>query len=305
VVFEVTILGSNSASFAYNRHHTSQIVNIDNNLFLVDCGEGTQLQLARHKVKNNKISHIFISHLHGDHYFGLIGLLSTMHLQGRTNDLYLFGPPGLAEIITLQLQFSETTLNYKIHFQEINTSVPTVLVDTDVLTISTIPLEHRVPCSGFLFKEKTKKRRLIKEKLPTSMSLLQVASLKRGEDVYDASGNLLYKNEEVTLPPRKSRSYAYCSDTRYTESILPFIEKVDLLYHESTFMHDMEKRAAETFHTTTIQAATIAQKAQVGKLMLGHYSSRYKETLPLLEEAQTLFPDTILSLEGETIAILD
>jgi ribonuclease Z len=303
VVFEVTILGSNSASFAYNRHHTSQIININQQMFMVDCGEGTQLQLARYKIKTNKLSHIFISHLHGDHYFGLMGLISTMHLHGRTADLWLYGPRGLAEIITLQLKHSDTRLNYKIHFQEIDTEVAAVIAETDLVTIESLPLEHRIRCSGFIFKEKPKKRKIVKEKLPPNMTLLKIGTLKRGEDVYDDEGNLIIKYEDVTLPPKKSRTYAYCSDTRYNEKIIPYIQGVDMLYHESTFLDDMESRAVETYHSTARQAATIALKANVGKLVLGHFSSRYKEIIPLLEEAKTVFAQSYLSIEGETFYI--
>lgn len=270
---------------------------------MVDCGEGTQLQLARYKLKVNRLNHIFISHLHGDHYFGLMGLLSTMHLQGRTADLWVYGPKGLAEILTLQLQHSDTRLNYKIHFHETDTEVSTIIAETDTVIIETIPLEHRIRCSGFLFREKPKKRKIIKEKLPSNMTMLAIAALKRGEDAYDQEGNLLVSYEEATLPPKKSRSYAYCSDTRYTEKILPYIQGVDLLYHESTFLDDMAVRAAETYHSTAKQAATIALKANVGRLILGHYSSRYKETSALQEEAQAVFPESYLSFEGATFSI--
>lgn len=301
--FDITILGSNSASFAYGRHHTSQLVNHNQCLYLIDCGEGTQNQLARYKVKIQRISHIFISHLHGDHYLGLVGLISTMHLQGRTDALHIFAPAGLDEVITLQLRLSDTRLNYPITFHEVNTEIAAIIYENEVLTVSTIPLNHRVKCAGFLFKEKPKKRRIVMDALHRGYTNLHLNLLKKGEDIRDENGEIVYKNSDVTLPPKHSRSYAYCSDTRYDVRIIPLVQHADLLYHESTFMSDMEQRAYETFHSTAAQAAQVAKTAEVGKLMLGHYSSRYKELEPLLTEAKDVFGNTILSIEGETLTI--
>ena len=303
--FSLKILGANSAAPAHNRHQTSQLLTVQNQTFLIDCGEGTQMQLIKYKVKAQKINNIFISHLHGDHYLGLMGLISTMHLQSRTNDLFIYGPPGLAEIITLQLQYSQTILNYKIRFQELDTSVKKVILEDPVLEVETIPLNHRIGCAGFLFREKPKKRRIIKEKLPDGISLQEILSLKNGEHIYDEDDKVLFENENLTLPPRKSRSYAYCSDTKYEENIIEQIKNVDLLYHESTFLSDREDRAAHTFHSTAKQAATIAKKAEVGQLLLGHYSIRYRELQPLLDEAKQVFANVSLALEGETIEIQD
>lgn len=302
MTFILKILGSNSAAPAFNRHPTSQLLHIQQDSFLIDCGEGTQMQLSKYKIKYTRIGHIFISHLHGDHYLGLVGLLSTMHLHKRTEDLYLYGPAGLAEILSLQFKYSDTRLNYKIHFRELEPKAA-IIYENDFLTVETIPLNHRIQCTGFLFKEKPKKRRLKKEALPNNLLLQHIALLKKGKDVYDSEGNLLYRNEELTLPPKKSRSYAYCSDTKYSESIIPQITGVDLLYHESTFLDDQSERAAETFHTTAKQAARIALKANVQQLVLGHYSSRYKDLLPFVAEAQLVFPNTILSVEGEDILV--
>jgi ribonuclease Z len=303
--FEIKILGSSSATPVYNRNPSSQLINIDHDLFLVDCGESTQLQLNKYKIKFNKIDHIFISHLHGDHYLGLVGLISTMHLHGRKKELYLYGPPGLDEIITIQFKYSETFLNYKIIFKEIDTEKISTLFENDHLIIETIPLKHRIKCCGFLFKEKLKKRRRNKENLPPDLLLQQIVALKNGKDILDENGKIKYKNEDLTLPPRKSRTYAYCADTIYTESIIPQIKNIDILYHESTFLHDLKLRANETFHSTTIDAATIALKANVKQLLLGHFSSRYKDIEPLLTEAQTVFPNTYLAIEGETFTIRD
>jgi ribonuclease Z len=302
LTFILKILGSNSAAPAFNRHPTSQLLHIQQDSFLIDCGEGTQMQLSKYKIRYTRIGHIFISHLHGDHYLGLVGLLSTMHLHKRTEDLCLYGPPGLADIVSLQFKYSDTRLNYKIHFRELEPEAA-IIFENDILTVETIPLNHRIQCTGFLFKEKPKKRRLKKEALPENLLLQHIALLKKGKDVYDGEGNLLYRNDELTLPPKKSRSYAYCSDTKYSECIIPQISGVDLLYHESTFLDDQSERAAETFHSTAKQAALIAQKANVQQLVLGHYSSRYKDLLPFAEEAQSVFPNTILSVEGEDIVV--
>jgi len=303
LTFILKILGSNSAAPAHNRHQTSQLLNVQNQLFLIDCGEGTQLQLAKYHIKINRINNIFISHLHGDHFFGLMGLISTMHLFGRHKKLNIFGPPGLAEIITLQLRYSESNLNFKINMHELQNIAPAIIFENDFMTVENIPLSHRVFCNGFLFKEKPKPRKINKELLPTDFSLKNIVKLKKGEDIVDDSGNLLYKNETLTLPPKKSHSYAYCSDTKYKEEILPQINQVNLLYHESTFMSDMLERAEQTFHSTAHQAAIIANKAQAGQLILGHYSVRYKDLTPLLKEAQAVFPNTVLGKEGEDIVL--
>lgn len=303
--FSLKILGSNSAAPAHNRHQTSQLLIVQNHTFLIDCGEGTQMQLIKYRIKAQKINHIFISHLHGDHYLGLMGLISTMHLQGRSSDLFIYGPPGLAEIITLQLQYSQTVLNYKIRFQELDTAVRKVIFEDAVLSVETIPLNHRIGCAGFLIREKAKKRRIIKEKLPKDFSLQNILLLKNGEDIFDEDGNIEFRNEEMTLPPRKSRSYAYCSDTKYEENIIEQIKHVDLLYHEATFLSDREDRAMQTFHSTAKQAATIASKAEVGQLLLGHYSIRYRELQPLLDEARAVFENVHLAIEGESIEIAE
>lgn len=295
----VKILGSNSAAPAHRRHHTSQLVNIEGQYYLVDCGEATQLQLKRYKLRAQRIKNIFISHLHGDHYLGLMGLLSTMHLMGRKTPLNLYGPKGLAEIITLQLKYSETVFNYEVTFHEVDATVSKVIHEDDYVTVKSIPLNHRIACSGFLFEEKKKKRRVIREALPADMSIRNIIRLKNGEDVTDDDGNVLYENAAVTRPPRKSFSYAFCSDTKYDESIVPIIKDVDMLYHESTFLDEHMDRASNTYHSTAKEAATIAKKANVGKLLLGHFSVRYKDLEPIAEEARTVFENSHLGLEGE------
>jgi len=301
----VKILGSNSAAPAHRRHHTSQLVNVEGHYYLIDCGEGTQLQMARFKIRPQRINHIFISHLHGDHYLGLIGLLSTMHLQGRKHALNLFAPQGLSEIITLQLKHSETVFNYVVNFYAIDTSINKVIHEDDFIKVSSIPLNHRIPCSGFLFEEKPKKRRIDKTKIPENFSVRNIVRLKHGEDILDENGELLFTNDQLTFPPKKSFKYAYCSDTKYDESIIPIIKDSDLLYHESTFTEEHADRAANTYHSTAKQAATIAVKANVEKLLLGHFSIRYKDLTPILEEAQSVFKNSELAIEGEEFVLVD
>jgi ribonuclease Z len=303
LTFILKILGSNSAAPAHNRHQTSQLLNIQNQLYLIDCGEGTQNQLKRFRARISKIHYIFISHLHGDHYLGLMGLILSMHLQGRVKDLHIFGPAPLAEIIVLQLKHSRTILNFKINFLNIDPIGSNVIYENNDLTVETIPLTHRIDCTGFLFREKPKLRRINKSKLPPDFPLTHILALKEGEDILDINGQILFRNRELTLPPKRSRSYAYCSDTIYNEGIIEQIKNVDLLYHESTFLDDQRERARETFHSTALQAGCIARKAKVNMLVLGHYSIRYKELEPLLKEAKEEFLNTILAIEGMDISL--
>ncbi len=301
--FSLKILGSNSATPAYGRHHTAQLLNIGKHHFLIDCGEGTQERLTLFKAKTLRINRIFISHLHGDHYLGLMGLLYTMHLLKRTNDLFLFGQKGLQDIITTQLKCSDSRLNFRIRFHELNPDKPEELFEDELLKVSSFPLSHRIPCCGFLFKEKEKPFRINKDKLPQGISLQNIVRLKQGKDIYDENGSILYINKELTLPPRKARSYAFCSDTKYDEGIIEYIKDVDLLYHETTFLADKNKWAELTYHCTTEQAGLIAKKAKVGQLVIGHYSARYKDLSPFLVEVKKIFENTILSIEGEMIEI--
>lgn len=300
--FEVHILGSNSAAPAHGRHHTSQVLQIQDMQIMIDCGEGTQLQMKRYGLRKNRLSHIFISHLHGDHFLGLMGLLSTMHLNGRKTDLYLYGPIGLSEIIQLHLKYANTRLSYRIHFKELKGDQSELILDHPKITVKTIPLQHRIPCTGFLIKEKPKPKRLRKERVK-ELGVRDINILKRGEDVLDESGNLKFKNSDYTLPAKHSRSYAYCSDTKYNEEIIPLVKDVDLLYHEGTFLHDNLERAEATFHTTAKQAGVFAQKANAGQLLIGHFSNRYKELQPLLEEAKNEFSNTSLAEEGKVFII--
>jgi ribonuclease Z len=228
-----------------------------------------------------------------------------MHLFGRTKPLYIYGPSPIREIIEIQLKYSDTVLNFEVIYFFTDENEDDIIYENKDVVVKKFPLDHRIFCTGFVFREKPKRPKIRKEKLPRDFSLASIASLKKGDDIFDDQGNLLYKNEELTLPPKKSRSYAFCSDTRYNESILEYIAGVDLLYHEATFANDMKERAENTFHSTAEQAATIAKKARAGKLLLGHYSVRYRELDIILEEARNVFSESYLSIEGSAIEIED
>ena len=302
--FNLKILGSASAIPAFGRNHTAQILQVYNKLYLIDCGEGTQTQLKKYRVNFNKIHSVFISHLHGDHFLGLFGLISTMSLLSRDTPLYIFGPRGLNEIITIQLKYSESSLNYPIIFKETNPSKSEVISTDNNLSITTIPLEHRIPCTGFMFKELFKPKRINPEILPTTqLSNNDLKTLKEGLDILNEDCSVKYKNEALTLPAYKCRSYAFCSDTRFDEKIIEIIKDVDLLYHEATFLNKHTERAATTFHSTAEQAATIAKKANVGQLLLGHFSSRYNDLTPFIKEAEETFQNVHLALEGDVFDV--
>lgn len=298
MTFEVTILGSSSATPAYNRNPSSQVLNINEKLYLIDCGEATQHQMNKYRVKHSRIDHIFISHLHGDHYLGLLGLISTMHLNGRVKPLELFAPEPLKEIIDLHLHHSQTVLRYNLNFHPIPHDKPTIIFESNHITVETIILKHRIPCTGFLFQEKSRKRRVNMKKLEEhQISLDHINLLKDGFD-YTEPGGKTIPNEELTLDPFPVRSYAYCSDTIYTEDFLDQIKDADMLYHEATFMHDMLDRATETYHTTALQAGSLAAKTKVKKLIIGHFSARYKDLTPLLNECRSVFRESYLAEEG-------
>ncbi len=301
--FQITILGSNSAIPAYGRHHTAQYVRINNQRFLVDCGEATQNQITHYKLSALKLNAIFISHLHGDHYLGLVGLLSSMHLQGRTKPLNLFAPRGLRDIITTNFKFSETVLKYKLNFIPTDAKSEVIIYEDKHVEITTIPLEHRIDCTGFLFKEKPHPIRFNKKNIPPNLSLANIASLKKGADIYSDGGKLLYKNTDLTLPPYKQRSYAYCSDTIYIPELKKQLQGIDLLYHEATFLDEDKLRASNTYHSTAGQAAMLAKNSNVKKLVLGHFSARYKDLSPFQEEAKKVFNESYLAIEGTTFEI--
>lgn len=288
---------------AYGRNQTAQFLKIKSRRFLIDCGEATQHQLLRYKIKAQKLNAIFISHLHGDHYLGLVGLLSTLHLQGRKDELHLYGPKGLNDIITLQLRSSETIFGYELIFHSVDTTSSYVLYEDSKVEVTTIPLKHRIPCCGFIFREKAKPIRINKEKIPPKFPLQWIAKLKKGEDIVNDNDVVLHKNEDLTLPPKHSRSYAYCSDTIYDRSLIPLVKNVDLLYHETTFLHEKEIWATNTFHSTTTQAATIAKDAKVGRLLIGHFSARYSDLSPFVKESRSVFNQTVLAMEGKCFSL--
>jgi len=301
--FEVTILGSSSATPIFNRNPSAQALNINDRLYLVDCGEGTQQQMLRFDVKASRIDHIFISHLHGDHYLGLVGLLSSMHLNGRKKTLKLFGPPQLKEIIDLQLKYSDTVLQYPIDFIFTNADKAEAILDTTDITVETIPLDHRIACTGFLFKQKKRLKKIIKEKIiELNIPIQYYSDIKKGAD-YVAADGTVYKNADITSNPKEPKSYAYCSDTLYNESYFAQISNADLLYHESTFLNNMLDRAQSTYHTTALQAGEVAVKTHAKRLLIGHFSARYKTLNELLDEASSVFPNTELAVEGRTFII--
>jgi ribonuclease Z len=301
-MFGVTILGNNSALPAYDRHPTSQVVTLDQYQFLIDCGEGTQMQLSRYKVRRSRINHIFISHLHGDHYFGLPGLITSMGLLGRDTELHLFGPTPLKNIIDCVLQAADTTLPYKLHFHSLTEEG--VLVDEPKFSVETFRVTHRIECWGFLFREKKKARKINKQAIaPYHISTHNFELLKDGENVTSEDGQLIL-NEAVTLPNKPARSYAYCADTIYMESLAEKVKHVSLLYHETTYLKALEERAAARFHATTAQAAKVAADANADNLLIGHFSSKYEVLDEFLTEACEVFPNTQLAIEGVTYRIL-
>ncbi len=300
-MFAVTILGNNSALPAYDRHPSAQIVTINDQLLLIDCGEGTQMQLSRYKIRRGKLNHIFISHLHGDHYFGLIGLISSMALLNREQPLHLFAPPGLEEIISLQLKVASTTLPYELVFHPLNEEG--IILDTPKFSVETFHTQHRIPCWGFLIKEKKHPRKLDKEKaIDLNIPAAYYSSLKLGYDYTAKDGSVVY-NDQVTLPNLPAKSYAYCADTIYDERLIEIAKDVTMIYHEATYLNGMEERAAARFHSTTSQAANIALNANAGGLLLGHFSSKFEELHDYLKEALEVFPKTQLAIEGVTFRI--
>lgn len=301
--FEVTILGSSSATPVYNRNPTAQLLNCNEKFYLIDCGEGTQQQLIKFGIKASKIDHVFISHLHGDHYFGLIGLLSSMHLNGRTKPMKLFGPEPLLDILNLQFKHSDTNLKFPIEFTAIRAEQPSLIFENNDVTVETIILNHRIPCTGFKFKEKKRLRKLLVEKLEADQVPLEYYPLlKRGVNLDLPNGSTIL-NTDYTTDSAEPKTYCYCSDTLADGSYLNSIQDCTVLYHEATFLHDLLERAIFTHHTTALQAAEIALNTGAGKLLIGHFSSRYKTLQPLLEEAAAVFPNTELALEGVTYLI--
>lgn len=299
MTFELTILGSSSAVPTSKRNLTAHLLNAHERFFLIDCGEGTQLQLRKNKIRFGKIDHIFISHLHGDHIFGLFGLISTFNLLNREKDLHIYAHSELENILTRHIEFFERTMSYKIVYHHIKPRINEEIYSDGNITVETIPLKHRIPTCGFLFKEKEHLRNLKKDVVNVfNIPISKIRSIQGGEDYVNEDGEVI-PNTQLTLPPYKSRSYAYCTDTSYYEKIIPIIENVDLLFHEATLEKKLKKQAKQTYHSTTQDAAQIAYKANVGKLIIGHFSARYKDVKPLIKEAKEIFPNTFSAEDGE------
>ena len=297
---KLTILGCYAATPRTFTNPTSQLLDIKNRLFLIDCGEGTQVQLRKNKIKFSKINHIFISHLHGDHFFGLVGLVSTFSLLNRTTDLHIHGPKGIKEIITMQLRLSNSWTNYGLFFHELTSSESEIVFEDDRVLVKTIPLKHRVYTNGFLFQEKVGERKLNLDAVQNyEIESCYYQKIKNGKDIRLEDGRVI-ENERLTFDPVPAKSYAFCSDTAYHEAVIPIIANADILYHEATFLQSEESLAQKTLHSTAKEAATIALKSNVKQLILGHYSTRYESIEMFKQEAETIFPEVLLADDGKS-----
>lgn len=300
---KLTILGCNAATPRKNAQTTAQLLDIKGNLILIDCGEGTQIQLRKLGIKFARIQHIFISHLHGDHFYGLIGLISTFRLLGRDADLHIYGPKGIKEIIILQLKLAKSWTDYSLYFHELESSKSEVVFEDEKISVTTIPLDHRVYTNGYLFKEKIGPRKInITAAKEYGVEVCDMENLKSGKDFIDSNGNTV-SNAILTTDPDAPKSYAFCSDTAYKEDIVPLISEASMLYHESTFLDSHKDLAAKTKHSTAAEAAQIASKANVSGLILGHYSTRYGDLSAFVDEAKQYFDPVILSEDGKVIDI--
>lgn len=296
----LTILGCYAATPRTITNPTSQLLEIRNRLFLIDCGEGTQVQLRKSKIKFSRINHIFISHLHGDHMYGLVGLISTFMLLNRQTDLHVYGPRGIKEIILLQLRFSNSFTGYNLYFHELTSTESEVVFEDEKVIVKTIPLKHRIYTNGYLFQEKIGDRKLNVDAVQNhNIDKCYYQKIKNGKDITMDDGTVI-PNDELTFDPIPTKSYAFCSDTMYDESIVPLIKNVDVLYHETTFLESEADKALKTMHSTAKEAATIALKANVKQLMLGHYSTRYENIELFKQEAENIFPNVLLADDGKT-----
>lgn len=301
--FELHILGCGSALPTTRHFATSQVVNLRDKLFMIDCGEGAQMQLRKSRLKFSRLNHIFISHLHGDHCFGLLGLISTFGLLGRTAELHIHSPKGLEALFAPLLSFFCNGLGYKVVFHEFDTRTPELIYEDRSVTVTTIPLKHRIPCCGFLFEEKARPNHIIRDMVDFyKVPVYELNRIKNGADYVTPEGEVI-ANARLTRPAEPPRKYAYCSDTIFRPSIAEQIKGVDLLFHEATFAEADRARAKETYHTTAAQAATIARDANVKKLVIGHFSARYEDESVLLKEAREVFPETILARETLCISL--
>lgn len=301
--FEILILGSNAALPAFGRNPTSQIVHHHDRLYLIDCGEGTQVRFNDFKVKKSRLEVIFISHLHGDHVFGLPGLINSFNLNGRKNKLVVFGPSGLRRFVETSLEISHANIQFELLIHEFDTELPQLIYENEELAVHSFPLKHRVPTSGYRFQEKPRMRR-IKAELITEYNISHEAipGIKQGKDFVTPAG-VVVPNHQLTEDPPPARSYAFCSDTIFDPELVAYIEDADMIYHEATFMTELKTQARERMHCTAAEAAEIAAMAGVKKLLLGHFSSRYRDLEGLLDEARTVFPESYLALEGHHFQI--
>ena len=300
---KLTILGCYAATPRTISNPTAQVLEVKNHLFLIDCGEGTQVQLRKNKIKFSRINHIFISHLHGDHFYGLVGLISTFMLLNRDKDLHVYGPKGIKEIILLQLRASGSYTGYNLYFHELVSKESEVIFEDEKAIVRTIPLKHRVYTNGFLFQEKNIKRKLNLEAVESyKIDTCYFQKLVYGGDMKLDDGRII-PNAELTFDPEPEKSYAFCSDTVYNEEIIPIIKDVNFLYHETTFLESEEHLAEKTMHTTAKQAAKIAKLANVKTLIMGHYSTRYGSLEPFKAEAKTIFNNVILADDGKEIEL--
>lgn len=301
--FSVTILGCSSALPTSQRFTTAQVVNALERFFLVDCGEGTQIQLRKYRVKMSKINYILISHLHGDHFLGLFGLISSYNLLGRKNPLHIVGPHQLKEIYQNLDQYLNYELNFDLHFHSLNYKKQETIFEDEKLKVQSFPVKHRIPTCGFVFYEKQGDKNIKKEVVEKyNFSIKDILKIKEGLDIQLEDGSII-KNNELTLPEKKMRSYAYSADTMFKEKTLDFIQNVSLLYHETTYAKNKQKQAKETYHSTTVDAAKTALKAKVENLLIGHYSSRYTDHNELLKEAKELFSNTFAANDGKKFSI--
>lgn len=295
--FELTILGCGGAIPTLERNPTSQYLNIQDRHFLIDCGEGFQIQLRKYKCKFSKIDHIFISHLHGDHFLGLFGYLSTLSLLGRTTPINIYAPKDLLNLINGHNEISGKNYNFDVNFNALNFKESTKIYEDKILEIFSFPVNHSVPCCGFLFQEKKSQRNIIKAKIKDlGLGIGDIKKLKNRENCVVDGRSIKYK--EVTVSGNKARSYAYCADTKYDEKIIPFIKDVDVLYHESTFLEELKNKASKTKHSTPNQAAKIALNANSKMLILGHFSARYDNVEKFVQEASSIFKNTVAAYDG-------
>ena len=300
---KLTILGSSSALPTSERYPSAHVLNAHERLFLIDCGEGTQMQMRKNRIRFSKINHIFISHLHGDHVFGLYGLLSTFSLMGREAPVRLYVPQNYVGILRSHLNDFDIKLSFEIDFVPLSSKDPVQVLDDKYLTVTSFPLQHRVPAYGFLFREKPSERNIRRESIEKyQIPLVRIPAIKKGEDFIADDGTVI-SNEEITMAPPEPLSYAYCSDTRYFKKLASFIKGVNLIYHEATFDKSKSDLAEMTGHSTTLDAAKTARDAGAGTLIIGHFSARYRDVSVLVDEARTIFPNTVAAIDGKTFDV--